>query len=336
MVNNNSQTGGGKINLSENDVVNKIIIPLFEDLNLIKNDSDYRLSVPVKMQMGREHFTKQADIVIYKGGTPFIVVEAKKKNEKITDDVISQLDSYAMWLPTEFGVATNGIEFVMRRYLSGNKKVYLIKKDINKLDKSLVLDAIQFDNDNNVSQYSSRLITAQSESFSSLLKNIHQDIRDIDKLDPLGAFDGWSKLLFMQIHEEKWANEHDGRSRFSLKKFQEEKKNENALKYVNQIFENTCNAYPKIFGNNKEEIGLSLNAIERILERLDGYHNLNEIPMDVKGKAIEDFLSSTFRGKGLGQYFTPREVVDFMVNIVDITLKTTILDPACGTGGGLN
>ena len=148
------------------------------------------------MQLGREHFTKQADIVIYREGTPFIVVEAKKKNEKITDDVISQLDSYAMWLPTEFGVATNGIEFVMRKYLSGNKKVYLIKKDIDKLDKSLVLDAIRFDNGNNLSQYSSRLIAAQSESFSSLLKNIHQDIRDIDKLDPLGAFDGWSKLLF--------------------------------------------------------------------------------------------------------------------------------------------
>lgn len=335
MINNNSQIGGGKINLSENDVVNKIIIPLFKDLNLIKNDSDYGLSVPVKMQLGREHFTKQADIVIYREGTPFIVVEAKKKNEKITDDVISQLDSYAMWLPTEFGIATNGIEFVMRKYLSGNKKVYLIKKDIDKLDKSLVLDAIQFDNGNNVSQYSSRLIAAQSESFSSLLKNIHQDIRDIDKLDPLGAFDGWSKLLFMQIHEEKWAHEHGGYSRFSLKKFQEEKKNENAFKYINQMFENTCDAYPKIFGKNKEEIGLSLNAIERILERLDGYHNLNEIPMDVKGKAFEIFLSSTFRGKGLGQYFTPREVVDFMVNIVDITLSTTILDPACGTGGFL-
>ena len=127
MINNNSQIGGGKINLSENDVVNKIIIPLFKDLNLIKNDSDYGLSVPVKMQLGREHFTKQADIVIYREGTPFIVVEAKKKNEKITDDVISQLDSYAMWLPTEFGIATNGIEFVMRKFIYISTRRYLIK-----------------------------------------------------------------------------------------------------------------------------------------------------------------------------------------------------------------
>ena len=57
--------------------------------------------------------------------------------------------------------------------------------------------------------------------------------------------------------------------------------------------------------------------------------------MDVKGVAFEEFLSTTYRGGGLGQYFTPRAIVNFMVDLVDPTIGERVIDPSCGSGGFL-
>src|SRR5690606_31768852 len=53
---------------------------------------------------------------------------------------------------------------------------------------------------------------------------------------------------------------------------------------------------------------------------------------DVKGIAFEQFLGRTFRGE-LGQFFTPRTVVDFMVDVLDPQEGENICDPCCGSGG---
>jgi type I restriction enzyme M protein len=55
---------------------------------------------------------------------------------------------------------------------------------------------------------------------------------------------------------------------------------------------------------------------------------------DVKGIAFEKFLGSTFRGE-LGQFFTPRTIVDFMVSVVNPQEGDYICDPCCGSGGFL-
>ena len=320
---------------SEEDVKTKIILPLLKQIGIINGDNDYSQEVPVQITSGRKRETKFADIVVYKEKKTYIVVEAKDKDVKIDDDEISQLDSYAIWLKVPYGIICNGREFVMRAYLFGNERVFLIKKALNRLDLDLINDAFSNETDKVGRAVPQRLIADQSDSFSSLLKDIHQRIRDIDHLDPTNAFDGWSKLLFMKIYEEKWAIEHNNQSRFGYKRFKKERDEENASKYIKDRFKDTCNHFPKIFGDNSnEEIGLSLDAIEEILQLLDGY-NIHEIPMDVKGKAYEIFLSSTFRGKGLGQFFTPRQVVNFMVDLVNVNLSTVLLDPACGTGGFL-
>ena len=57
--------------------------------------------------------------------------------------------------------------------------------------------------------------------------------------------------------------------------------------------------------------------------------------LDVKGVAFEEFLAGTYRGGGLGQFFTPREVVSFMVDLIDPAIGERCIDPACGSGGFL-
>lgn len=319
---------------SEAEEETKVIIPLLKKLSLITSDDMYSMRVPVSMNEGRKKVTKEADIVLYNSRrNPFVVVESKKENELLDDEVIGQLDSYAFWLKCPYGIACNGKTFVVRAYMTGNERRFIIRTSVDKIKAEHLAFIKEGEVIKKESQISASLISEQSETFSSMLKDIHQDIRDTDKLDPTGAFDGWSKLLFMKIYEEKWTKENNGIKRFDYKKFKEDCNVDRGNILIDSTFKTTCDNFPNIFDKD-EKVGLSLEAIDKILKRLDGY-NILEIPIDVKGKAYETFLSSTFRGKGLGQFFTPRPVVDFMVNLVNMNINTKVLDPACGTGGFL-
>lgn len=71
--------------------------------------------------------------------------------------------------------------------------------------------------------------------------------------------------------------------------------------------------------------------------------NLREIMMrgvgesgerfDIFGRAYEYLLQQFGQNKEFAEYFTPRHIVDRMVQIIDPEIGETIYDPACGTGG---
>src|SRR3989337_63300 len=73
--------------------------------------------------------------------------------------------------------------------------------------------------------------------------------------------------------------------------------------------------------------------IYNVVERLQGV-SLAESDLDAKGRAFEQFMGKIFRGE-MGQFFTPREIVEFMVGVLAPTHKDYVLDPACGSGGFL-
>ena len=60
-------------------------------------------------------------------------------------------------------------------------------------------------------------------------------------------------------------------------------------------------------------------------------YNLSDTSEDIKGIAFERFLGRTFRGE-IGQFFTPRTIVEFMVRMVDPQEGDVICDPASGFG----
>ncbi|MEI6150451.1 MAG: N-6 DNA methylase, partial [bacterium] len=61
------------------------------------------------------------------------------------------------------------------------------------------------------------------------------------------------------------------------------------------------------------------------------------LPVDVKGTIYEELLqrSASESTKGAGQYFTPRAVIQTMVEVMQPTPQDRICDPAAGTGGFL-
>lgn len=58
---------------------------------------------------------------------------------------------------------------------------------------------------------------------------------------------------------------------------------------------------------------------------------------DLKGAIYESILEKNGQDKksGAGQYFTPRPLINAMVDVVQPQITETVADPACGTGGFL-
>ena len=61
------------------------------------------------------------------------------------------------------------------------------------------------------------------------------------------------------------------------------------------------------------------------------------LPVDVKGNIYEGLLARNAEDvkSGAGQYFTPRPLIEAMVEVVDPQPHQTVHDPACGTAGFL-
>ena len=77
--------------------------------------------------------------------------------------------------------------------------------------------------------------------------------------------------------------------------------------------------------------------LKRLIFDLIGREQWLDIEADVKGDAYEGLLeknAADVKG-GAGQYFTPRALINAIVDVIQPKPGETINDPACGTGGFL-
>ncbi|NFE84109.1 N-6 DNA methylase [Clostridium botulinum] len=285
----------------------------------------------------------RADIVIWKSEKDklenkkaFIVVECKAENIKIREEDYYQGYNYASWAGATFFITTNEKE---TKFFNVDKE-YLPKK----LDEIIdIPNASIINNENEITKLIKQTKKFERDEFAKLLFKCHNIIRNNDKLSPEAAFDEISKILFMKIRYERNPSEE---SIFSLKKFQRDEKHyeENVrpylkgddknLPYIQILFRQTKEEFrnDELFDEN-EIIKIKKISFESIVKELEKY-NLSDTSDDIKGIAFEEFLGKTFRGE-LGQFFTPRTIVDFMVNILDPKEGELICDPCCGSGGFL-
>jgi type I restriction enzyme M protein len=77
-----------------------------------------------------------------------------------------------------------------------------------------------------------------------------------------------------------------------------------------------------------------VEAVAKSLRLLQPY-NLDALGVDIKGAAYEELLRDTFEKNDNQQYFTPRHLMDFVVEMVDPSPSSVICDPAAGSGGFL-
>lgn len=314
----------------------------------LHNDFGYPLSVMSEEyktdKKGRGVRSTRADIVIYKSEedkeknyNAFIVIECKAETVKIRQEDFYQGTEYAGKLRAQFLILHNNKET--------NFYAVDLKKIPNKDDAFTQIVTIpkyeDIDDEKQIDLIKKQTKTFTREEFTKLLRSCHNIIRNNDKLSPEAAFDEISKILFMKINFER---EKKGTQVFTLGEYRQQKDIEekynknhhivNPLPFMQTLFEDTKKAFKadQIFDDN-EVIKIRENSFEQILEKLQTY-NLSDTQDDVKGIAFEQFLGTTFRGE-LGQFFTPRTIVDFMTEILDPQEGETICDPTCGSGGFL-
>ena len=90
--------------------------------------------------------------------------------------------------------------------------------------------------------------------------------------------------------------------------------------------------FSEVFDGN-EAIGLTDRGLSVIAGELAKYSFL-DASVDVKGMAYETIVSNTLKQEA-GQFFTPRNVIKAMVEMMNPDENMRILDPACGSGGFL-
>ena len=279
----------------------------------------------------------RADIVIWKSAAArsredaaVIVVECKAEHITIREEDYFQGYNYASWAGADFFVTTNLKETRVFKVVKGKLPKRLEEiVDIPRAD--------ELGNDKKIRELLNQTKAFTRDEFSKLLFKCHNIIRNNDKLSPEAAFDEISKVLFIKIRYER---DNTGTQIFSKEEFTklreayDKTKSKQSLPFYQQLFERTKEDFVKddLFEIN-DTIKIKEASFEAIVKELEVY-NLSRTADDVKGIAFEKFLGKTFRGE-LGQFFTPRTIVDFMVALLDPEEGEIICDPCCGSGGFL-
>lgn len=324
----------------------KVQAETFLALILTYNYPPQRIRQFVKVTMGCD--TKEADIVVYNDDActkPHIVVECKK--EDVTEAEFQQAANQAF----SYAQAVAGtIKYVW--VTSKIKDAYFrVDKDSN--TKSTEPDIPQYgvvklaqykyakDGGSVDGQRLFELEVVSQDELTRRFKQAHQALWGGGELNPSEAFDELDKLIFCKIWDERKPRKKG--EPYSFQVFSEPKANEtekeeerlqrenNALlKRIQGLYGEGRKKDPEVF---KDDIRLTAAKCRTVVSYLESV-NLSKTDLDSKGRAFEEFLGSFFRGD-FGQYFTPRPIVKFIVDVLPITNESLVLDTSCGSGGFL-
>ena len=284
-------------------------------------------NIDIEVKVERIIPDDRADIVVYEDKelkSPFLIVETKK--DGISDSEFSQAIEQA------FGNA-NSKRAKYAIVVAGNTKTAFNIAGFNssEREKNVIADIpVKY---GKAPKYkykkgdtSKDLKIAYREDLISALKKSHSSVWQGGKLAPTTAFDEVSKLLFCKLKDEKGTkkNEHY--------KFQigSQETPDEVIERIQAIYEEAKNDDPQVF---KDRINLSSEIVYNVVEHLQSL-NLSKTDLDTKGVAFEIFMQDFFIGK-MGQFFTPRPVVQFCVKMVEPQQSSKVLDPSCGSGGFL-
>ena len=335
---------------TETETVIKRILPYLKRQGYSpETDLDFETAVQTSTRYAKGY----VDILVNCGKkTAQFLIEAKRSSKKLSDKDKKQALEYGAGQGVLFVVVTNGTEIQVFNVHNGEPIRWdgkLSDKIPTKSQLSTVLGALK----HNSSCTDVSLVEGSHLPFrpglplkqlNSLFARCHNAIRDIEKNEE-HAYTDLSKLLFLKLLEEK-ADE----SEFSLPythAFHELAAMPDAQ--ADQVQTAIESMLKKIQGDRYGGVvGGELHlkkpdTFQRVVRELSKV-SFNDSGLDVKGAAFEYFVRATLKGKGLGQFFTPRPAIEVMIAIVgrEIIVNALlsgevpkILDPACGTGGFL-
>ncbi len=295
---------------------------LVEDYNYPKEFIQTRPQFRVKIRPSDTKKEYPVDIAVFskkekEEDEVLIIVECKKKNRK---DGKTQLQDYLRFSKAYIGVWFNGEErFFIRK----------IEKD----------GRIDFEEIPNIPKFGQRLEDIGKFKRKDLkpthnLKATFKAIRNHLAANTVGATrdevlaQQLINLIFCKIYDEKFTTPDDIVT-FRAGVSEDIK---NIKDRILGLFDNVKRKYKDVLDKN-DDITLDDKSIAYVVGELQLY-SLIDAERDVIADAFETFIGHALKG-GQGQFFTPRNVVKMMVDILNPNEDDLIIDPACGSGGFL-
>ena len=277
----------------------------------------------------------RADIVIWKKDEPeqtqaniHLIIECKKEavDARNAKDGIGQLQSYMSVCPNcEWGMWTNSRQkYVFRKTIDESGKIIFEEyNDIPSADGNL--------DDVNRPTWASLKTAHDDDNLLFVFRTCHNHIYANDGLQKQPAFFELLKVIFCKIEDER-------RFPLPLEFYTTSAERSNpdgqltVQKRISAIFKRVKKQYQKIFDPN-DEIKLSPRSLAYVVSELQRYSLLNT-DIDYKGKAYEEIVGSNLRGDR-GEFFTPRNIMRMVVEMIAPKIDERVLDSSCGTGGFL-
>ena len=297
---------------------------LVEDYGYEKANIQTRPQFRVRRRPSDEDRSYPVDIAVFKSSNKieenlFLIVECKQKTR---NDGVAQLKLYMDMSPAEIGV-----------WFNGNEHEYLRK--IHHKDGSRTYEALPSIPRRDQRIEDIGLFKRKDLKSPSNLKAVFRDIRN----HLAGNTSGITRdealaqeiisILFCKIYDEINTGQNDI---VSFRSGIEESPRDVKRRIVDLFDKHVRSEYSDVF-SPKDAITLDAESIAYVVGELQNYCII-EADRDAVGEAFEVFIGPALRG-GEGQFFTPRNVVKMVVEILDPEPGEMILDPACGSGGFL-
>lgn len=295
---------------------------LVEDYGYAKEQIQTRPQFRVKARPSDTKKEYPIDIAVFKNKKKqeddvYIIVECKKKNRK---DGRGQLEDYLRFSKANLGVWFNGNERLFIRKYEKTGKVYFEEIPNIPIEGQRIEDIGKF--------------RQKDLKPTHNLKAIFKSIRNHLAANTVGATrdevlaQQLINLIFCKLYDEKFTAPNDiVRFRAGIDEEHAEVK-ERILKLFLEVRTNQQEVF-----DEQDRITLDTNSIVYLVGELQNYSLMNS-ERDVVADAFETFIGHALKG-GQGQFFTPRNVVKMMVDILQPEETEKIIDPACGSGGFL-
>lgn len=347
---------------SEAEVETKLLAKLFNDLGYGDNSILPKKRVPsLTVNDGSRKTSKEVDFILKDAkGNANIIVEAKEPKSANIDDAWGQAASYALsynrdkrqeervkWL-----LISNGHITSLYRHDSDVPTVTLQLSDLASGSPPYVMLRSHIKYKKHVeSEYEElQFVNISQHELNKIFFKCHDLVWKTEKLNPTDAFFEFCKFIFIKIKQDRirenvpsntpvykvpltleWLETQEGTSHHPVRDI--------LFKELHQELENAISREKKkrIFETD-ETFKLGASTCKELIRKFQTI-NLSSIDEDLNGRMFETFLTAAIRGRALGQYFTPRPVVDFMTRIglqgQDVSNPPKIIDACSGTAGFL-
>jgi len=263
---------------------------------------------------------------------PEIIIETKKPNMNLAKTKEQALN-YAKLLGSKIIILFDGLQ-TKSYWVENEENLLLNGLEVNTIkDKEFYKKFISLNSNN---YQDNNIIINSKEDLINVFAFTNQKLRKAGITKGMERFFEFSNLLFLKLISEE--NEIISESIPEYIKWEsyKNKAGDELLNYINDI---VIDKLETIFNKQNEEtlftklIIQDTLALKQIIDKLDKL-NLSGIKTDIKGDAFEYFIQQyNTSNNDLGEYFTPRHIVNFLVQLANPKYGEKIYDPFCGTGG---